>query len=136
MKIRNMTLEDFPELAALWAPEGMDSSRDHYQRVLERNPDTCWVVEEGGEILAAALGLFDGRRGFVQSVVVRKDCRNRGLGAQVVRKTIESLRECGTDRIRLFVRKRNSGVLKFYEKLGFAVEEGCHYLYDTSGTPV
>ncbi|MCA9450795.1 MAG: GNAT family N-acetyltransferase, partial [Candidatus Omnitrophica bacterium] len=113
-----------------------DNDPENFERVLQRNPGTCWVIEEGDEILAAALGLYDGRRGFVQSVVVRRDRRNRGLGAEVVRKTVESLRACGTDRIRLFVRKENTDVLGFYEKLGFIVEDGCDYLYDSSGTPV
>jgi len=136
MNIRQMKMEDFPQLIGLWSPEGMETSPDHFRRVLERNPGTCWVIEEEGSILAVSLGLYDGRRGFVQSVVVRKDRRGEELGTLVVQKTVESLRLLGTDRIRLFVRKSNTEVLGFYEKLGFAVEEGCWYLYDQSGTPV
>lgn len=131
-----MTIGDYSQLKSLWVPEEMESDDNQLQRVLDRNPGTCWVIEDQGEILAASLGLYDGRRGFVQSVAVRKDRRHEGLGTEVVQKTIESLKDCGTKRIRLFVRKSNAEVLQFYKKLGFAVEEGCYYLYDTSGTPV
>lgn len=136
MPLRLMTLDDYPELVHLWEPEGMTPDFPTFTKCLVRNPETCFVDEEAGRIVAAAMGLFDGRRGFIQSVVVRGDCRGRGLGAGIVRRTSEALKEAGADRIRLFVYKKNAKVLGFYEKLGFAVEDGVHYLYERSGIPV
>lgn len=136
MNLRLMTIDDYAELVRLWEPEGMTPDFPTFTKCLARNPETCFVDDEGGRIAAAAMGLYDGRRGFIQSVVVREDCRRRGLGARIVRRTAEALKGEGADRIRLFVYKKNSDVLGFYESLGFAVEEGVHYLYEKSGIPV
>ncbi|HLA42874.1 MAG TPA: GNAT family N-acetyltransferase [Aggregatilineales bacterium] len=126
--IRVMQLEDHAQLEMLWRPEDMESSREYLQAVLGRNPDTCFVVEENGRILAAACGLYDGRRGFVQSVAVLPDERGKGYGSMVVRATVDALLRLGTKRIRLFVKKSNGTVPQFYEKLGFEIHDSTYYM--------
>ena len=126
--VRVMQLDDHAQLERLWTPEGMESSQEYLQAVLNRNPDTCFVVEEDGRILAAACGLYDGRRGFVQSVAVLPDERGRGYGRMVVQATVDALLRLGTKRIRLFVKKTNGTVPQFYEKLGFEIQDATHYM--------
>jgi len=125
---RLMQLADYAQLAALWEPEGMESSREYLQAVLVRNPTTCFVIELDGRVVAAACGLFDGRRGVVQSVAVLPAERGKGYGKAVVLAVIAALKGLGTERIRLFVMKDNAQVMGFYEKMGFVVHDFVHYM--------
>jgi ribosomal protein S18 acetylase RimI-like enzyme len=127
MTIRLMRLEDHEQLAKLWEPEHMESGLEYLQAVLDRNPTTCFVKEIDGRIVGAACGLFDGRRGFIQSVAVLPEERGKGYGKAVVQAVIDALLELGTKRIRLFVLMDNAQVLPFYEQLGFVVHK--HVLY-------
>ena len=128
MNIRVMQLDDHAQLERLWSAEGMESGREYLQAVLDRNPDTCFVIEENGRIVAAACGLYDGRRGFVQSVSVLPEERGKGYGKTVVRATVDALLRLGTKRIRLFVQKSKGTVPQFYEKLGFEIHDYVYYM--------
>ena len=61
MKIRKMTIKDYEKVYALWLScKGMglndlDDSRDGIKKYLERNPDTCFVAEEGKHIKKKSL---------------------------------------------------------------------------------
>ncbi len=128
MTLRLMLVDDHPQLVTLWQPEGMETRLSYLQAVLARNPQTCYVVEQEGRITAAACGLFDGRRGVLQSVAVLPAERGRGHGKLVVEAVIAALQEVGAERIRLFVLKENQNALGFYEKLGFQIHEDVFYM--------
>lgn len=78
--------------------------------------------------MAAACGLYDGRRGIIQSVAVLPHERGKGYGKAVVLRVIEALKQFEGVRIRLFVHADNHKALKFYEKLGFSRYENVLYL--------
>lgn len=129
MNLRLMQASDFEQLQALWLPEGMDYYTEAgFLQLLAFNADSCFVIELGGRIIAAACGSYDGRRGIVQSVVVLPEYRGQGYGQLVVQATITALKVRGATRIRLFVYRENTSALAFYDKLGFAVRDEVHYL--------
>jgi ribosomal protein S18 acetylase RimI-like enzyme len=128
MTIRLMRESDHELLAPLWEPENMVYSLDYLRAILHRNPTTCFVMEIDGHIVAAACGLYDGRRGVLQSVAVLPEERGKGYGTAIVREVVRALQELGTDRIRLFVVKENTRALTFYERLGFAVHDDTFYM--------
>jgi ribosomal protein S18 acetylase RimI-like enzyme len=128
MSLRLMQLSDHPQLEPLWQAEHMVSDYAYLQAVLEWNPSSCWVIEQDGQIIAAACGLYNGRHGILSSVVVHPSQRGQGYGAQIVQATIASLQALGKPRIRLFVAKTNEQVLPFYEHLGFYLKEDAHYM--------
>lgn len=123
-----MQQSDYLPLVALWEPEDMITDFDYLKAVLERNPTTCYVIEESGQIVAAACGLYDGRRGMLNSVAVLPEKRGLGYGRMVVGAVVEALHQVGANRIRLFVQKKNLGVLPFYNQLGFEVLDDVVYL--------
>ena len=128
MNIRLMQESDHVQLIRLWEPENMDTSADYLREVLRRNPTTCFVMEIDGRIVAAACGLYDGRRGVVQSVAVLPKERGKGYGTAIVNTVVEALQELGTRRIRLFVLTENTGAVAFYEHLGFKIHDFVHYM--------
>jgi N-acetylglutamate synthase len=128
MGLRLMQLADHAQLCVMWEAEHMESSHDYLATILDRNPTTNFVYEEDNKILAAACGLYDGRRGMVQSVVVAPEARGKGYGKIVVTAVIEALLQFPISRVGLFVAEGNEAVFPFYEKLGFHVRYDATYM--------
>ena len=70
MTIREMQIQDYEEIYAMWqitskrALSGADS-RDAICRYLKRNPGLSQVAVEDGKIVGTVLAGHDGRRGYI-----------------------------------------------------------------------
>ena len=69
------------------------------------------------------MGGYDGHRGWVYSLAVDDRERHRGIGTALIGKIEEDLKVLGCLKVNLQVVGSNSGVVEFYEKLGFSVED-------------
>jgi len=133
MEIRRMTPEDYDRVYALWlATPGMglnttDDSRAGIEKYLARNPFTCFVAEEGGEIVGVILSGHDGRRGFIHHTAVKASERNRGIGSALVERAMEALENEGIQKVALVVFGRNQIGNDFWEKRGFTRREDLNY---------
>jgi ribosomal protein S18 acetylase RimI-like enzyme len=81
------------------------------------------VGELDGQIVATVMAGFDGHRGWVHLVAVTPKHRQRGFGRAMMIEAERRLGGIGCTKINLQVRAANLDVSKFYEKLGYAVEE-------------
>jgi ribosomal protein S18 acetylase RimI-like enzyme len=81
------------------------------------------VGDLGGRVVDTVMAGFDGHRGWVHLVAVAPDCRHRGFGRALMAAAEDRLRRLGCTKINLQVRASNQGVVSFYEKLGYLVEE-------------
>ncbi len=77
----------------------------------------------GSEIVATVMAGFDGHRGWVHLVAVAPKHRRQGFGQAIMAEAEKRLRDIGCTKINLQVRATNEGVISFYQKLGYAVEE-------------
>jgi ribosomal protein S18 acetylase RimI-like enzyme len=93
------------------------------QRKLDCQRELFLVGELGSRIVATVMAGFDGHRGWVHLVAVSADCRHLGYGSRMMREAEMMLRQVGCTKINLQVRASNPGVVSFYEKLGYAIEE-------------
>lgn len=123
--IRLMTLDDYDAVYALWlrcAGMGLndvDDSREGIARYLRRNPDTCFVAEDGG-IIGVILAGHDGRRGYICHTAVDPARRGEGIGTSLVQSALDALRREGISKVALVVFSRNGGGNAFWEKMGFS----------------
>jgi ribosomal protein S18 acetylase RimI-like enzyme len=85
--------------------------------------DLFFVAEVDGTVVGTVMGGYDGHRGWVYSLAVLPSHQRGGIGAALVRRLEMALAERGCLKINLQVRTTNTGVLAFYEKLGYKVEE-------------
>lgn len=133
MNIRKMSVNDYDEVYALWMScEGMglnnlDDSREGIDKFIKRNPDTCFVAEIGNKIVGVIIVGNDGRRGYIYHTAVNPQYRNQGIGTQLVDAAMQTLKQCGINKVALVVFNRNENGNIFWQKLGFTVREDLIY---------
>ena len=133
MTIRNMTIEDYDQVWALWMSSknmgfnNVDDSREGIEKYLRRNPTTSFVAEENGKIVGIILGGHDGRRGFIHHTCVSEKCRGQGIGTALLNRCLEALKDEGIHKVALLVFRRNEIGNAFWEKNGFTVRNDVAY---------
>jgi ribosomal protein S18 acetylase RimI-like enzyme len=128
MEIRPFRDSDEKAVIALWnevlppnAPHNDPATSIRKKLAVER--DLFFVAALEDEVVGTVMGGYDGHRGWVYSVAVSPGHRRQGIGAALIRRLEESFRERGCLKVNLQVRDTNTGVVPFYEKLGYRVEE-------------
>ena len=133
MKIRLMTIEDYPKVRSLWdetAGVGLNSVDDSQEGItgyLLRNPSTCFVAEENGELVGVILCGHDGRRGYIYHTAVSGGSRRIGVGKALVESAVEALRKEHISKVALVAFTENQIGNAFWEKLGFTKREDLTY---------
>lgn len=133
MELRNMTLDDYDAVYALWlACKGMglnqlDDSRDGIARYLARNPNTCFVAVSDGTIVGVILAGHDGRRGFLHHTAVHPAVRRRGIAKRLVQSALDALAREGIHKVSLVVFSQNEDGNAFWESIGFTKREDLTY---------
>ncbi len=122
---RTMTMEDYDQVYALWMSctgmglNNLDDSREGISSYLKRNPRTCFVAEDDGQIIGVIIAGHDGRRGYIYHTAVHPNRRRGGIGNQLVDAAMSALREEGINKVALVVFERNTSGNAFWEALGF-----------------
>lgn len=126
MEIRNMQLDDYDSVYALWLScpgmglNNLDDSREGIAKYLARNPDTCFVAVEQGNIIGAILTGHDGRRGYISHTAVSPSYRRQGIGGKMVDTALNALKAQGINKVNLVAFAHNEKGNAFWEKMGFA----------------
>lgn len=125
MKIRIMTIADYDAVYALWLScrgmglNNLDDSREGVERFLKRNPDTCFVAEDGRNIVGVIIAGNDGRRGYIYHTAVNPEFRRKGIARALVNAALEALHDLGINKTALVVFERNADGNAFWESIGF-----------------
>ena len=131
--IRLFTMDDYDMVYALWLScagmglNNLDDSREGIEKYLARNPETCFVAEEDGNIAGVIIAGNDGRRGYIYHTAVSPDYRRRGIGSKLVDEALKALKELGINKVALVVFSRNEHGNAFWEKVGFNVRDDLTY---------
>jgi N-acetylglutamate synthase len=138
MIIREMLLDDHQSLIELFrVTPGVTvreaDSIEATEKYLERNPGLNFIATDGEEIVGCVMCGHDGRRGYLQHLVVRTECRNNGLGQKLYTKCIEALSSVGIEKTHIFVFKTNNLANEFWSKRGWQLREDLNmYSYNAS----
>ena len=87
-----------------------------------RADELFFVGEREGKLIATVMAGYDGVRGWIYSLAVVEDYRNRGYGRQMLRFAEKSLLARGCRKVGLQVRESNLATIGFYERCGFQQE--------------
>lgn len=133
MNIRKMTIADYDKVYALWLSckgmglNNLDDSREGIDRFLKRNPDTCFIAEDDGELIGAIMVGNDGRRGYIYHTAVHPEHRRKGIAKLLVETALKALKELGINKTALVVFERNEGGNAFWENIGFTARSDLVY---------
>ncbi len=83
-------------------------------------PDLFLVGITDGRIAATVMAGYDGHRGWLNYLGVLPEFQGKGFGRRIILHAIELLKSLECPKINLQVRNNNTGVIKFYKKLGFS----------------
>jgi len=127
VKIRSFLPADEPALIRLWQRCGLTRPWNDPKKDIERKravrPDLLLVATDEGALVGAVMAGYDGHRGWINYLAVDPDARRRGLGRALMEEAERRLLAEGCPKVNLQVRAGNEGVVAFYERLGYSVEE-------------
>lgn len=127
MIVRPFHPADEAALIALWRACDLvrpwnDPHKD-IARKLRVNPEWLLVAEAAGAIVGSVMVGYEGHRGWINYLAVEPARRRGGLGRQLVAEAERRLRAAGCPKLNLQVRTSNAGVIAFYRRLGFTVDD-------------
>ncbi len=123
MNLRSIQPEDVEAVLEIQAacPEIAQWTLWDYERVT-RGEMQGWVAEEESTIAGFLVARRVGSDLEILNFAVRPDSRRLGVGASLLRKTLDWGRTFRAEKALLEVRASNLAALEFYEHFGFRVE--------------
>jgi ribosomal protein S18 acetylase RimI-like enzyme len=123
--IRKMKIQDYTPLTTLWnegglpyRPQGRDS-RQHIAQQLRQRTSLYYVAEQNGIIVGAILGTHDGRKGWINRLIVAPAYRKKGIAKRLVQEVEHQLTAIGIDIIACLVEDWNTVSETVFERLGY-----------------
>ncbi|CAH0292590.1 MULTISPECIES: GNAT family N-acetyltransferase [unclassified Pseudomonas] len=137
--IRAMTLDDYDTVIELMrATPGISlrdaDSRESTARYLARNPGMSFVAEIGGVLCGCVMSGHDGRRGYLQHLLVLPEYRRQGIAKALVGRCLTSLEAAGIDKCHLDVFKSNLAAARYWQSQGWQLRSDIdRYSFTRSG---
>lgn len=127
IEVRPFQLIDADAVIALWERCDLvrpwnDPKKD-IRRKLKAQPDLFLVGILEGQIVATVMAGYEGHRGWINYLAVAPEHQRKGLGRSMMAAAERRLRELGCPKINLQIRTSNRGVITFYERLGYKVDD-------------
>lgn len=124
MLIREMTIEDYEEVFAMWQTTSKRAlskadEKCQIERYLRRNAGMSQVAVVDGKIVGTVLAGHDGRRGFIHHMAVMPEYRRRQIGHSLAKKAIEKIKAEGIDKTHIFCYQNNELGQSFWRDFGF-----------------
>lgn len=129
--IHTMTIDDYDRVVELMqATPGVSfrdaDSREATVRYLERNPDLSFVAEQQGEFVGCIMCGHDGRRGYLQHLIVLPKCRRQGIANALVENCLAQLERLGIHKSHVDVFRTNGLAQAFWESQGWQLRTDIH----------
>lgn len=127
MEIRAFQLADEDAVIALWERCDLvrpwNDPRKDIRRKLKVHPDLFLVGVIDRQVVATAMVGYEGHRGWINYLAVEPEHQRKGLGRMMMEEAERRLRALGCPKINLQVRSSNRGVIEFYQRIGYSVDD-------------
>ena len=127
MIIRPFLEDDRDGVIKLWHRCGLvvpwNDPNSDIDRKLRVDPELFVVGLQGAELIASAMGGYDGHRGSLFYLAVDPEYQGQGGGREIVEHVAHLLTQRGCPKLNILVRSTNREVIDFYRRLGFNSEE-------------
>jgi ribosomal protein S18 acetylase RimI-like enzyme len=127
MKISELTIDRYYDVLALMKrTPGVSvrevDSREATARYLARNPGFSFIAEEE-RIIGCAMCGHDGRRGYLQHVIVEEAFRGRGIAHALVTRCLDRLAEVGIVKTHIDVFVTNDLANRYWKRRGWKLRD-------------
>ena len=127
MEIRSFKPQDEEPVVQLWIDCGLvvpwNNPHKDIRRKLKVRPDLFLVAHESNRIIATVMAGYEGHRGWINYLAVHPDYQGSGVGRRMMDEAEIRLRAEGCPKINLQVRRTNDGVIAFYKRIGYKVDD-------------
>lgn len=137
--LRTMTITDYESIMQLMKETPGVSvrdadSREATARYLERNPAMSFVAEHDGRVIGCIMCGHDGRRGYLQHLVVHIDHRRQGIANALVSRCLACLEDLGIFKSHIDVFRTNEVAQAYWESQGWTLRTDIHrYSFVSNG---
>ncbi len=126
IQIRPATADDKAAVVRLWRDAGLvvsynDPSRDFTFALSAASSDVLVGIDDTSSIVGTVMVGHDGHRGWLYYVASDPARRGHGIGRRMIAAAEAWLKDRGIRKVQLMVREHNTGVVNFYEHLGYDV---------------
>jgi ribosomal protein S18 acetylase RimI-like enzyme len=135
MKTRTLEASDYDALLALWQRSGLPSlkpngrdSREAFVQQLASGVQTVWGLEKDGQLIGAVVATHDGRKGWINRLVIDPAHRRQGHAKRLIAAAEESLKAQGMHVIATLIESWNEASLALFQKEGYRLHDAVHYL--------
>jgi ribosomal protein S18 acetylase RimI-like enzyme len=133
VKIRELTVDDYDALCALWEEAGLPfkpNGRDRRERIAREIEGPCsvfLVAEDEGDLVGAVLGTHDGRKGWINRLAVLPAHRRKGIATALVSEVEKRLSERGIEIFAGQIEDWNETSMLLFERLGYTRHDDIIY---------
>jgi len=121
--IRNYLLADEGDVINLWRECGLLMPWNNpYEDIRRKHKNSAKLFFVGlleSELVTTCMAGYDGHRGWIYYLAVKKRYRQMGVAAKMMEHAESALLEAGCPKINLMVRKTNDEVMSFYQSIGY-----------------
>ncbi len=122
--IRRFDRDDIPSAIALCRAAGWNQLPEDWSRLIEEEPDGCFVAEADGEIVGTVTSTrYGSTLAWIGMMLVDERFRQRGIATQLMSTCLEYLRK---QRVRCIKLDATPAGQSMYERLGFRAEWSFH----------
>ena len=128
-QVREMNEGDYEKCYMLWSQTaGMSisdaDSKPAIADYLKRNPGFSLVCELEEQIIGTLLCGHDGRRGYIYHAAVNPTYRGRGIGSEMINRSLQKLHSEGIMKCHILVIHDNELGKQFWHNSGWTHQEG------------
>jgi ribosomal protein S18 acetylase RimI-like enzyme len=140
--IRKMTIDDYDTLIILWKegkvpyrPKGRDSKKNIQWQL--HQPNTLYLVAEiNGTVVGVILGTHDGRKGWINRLVVTPTYRKKGIAKRLVQEVELRLSDIGIDIVACLIEDWNIESKEFFKRIGYLKHTDIAYYSKRKNTKI
>lgn len=131
-EVEAVTLRDFGEgdragVIELWRSCGLTRSWNDPNLDIDRkvaaDDGGFFIAVHDNKVLASVMAGYDGHRGWINYLAVDPKCQGDGVGRLLMERAEQHLLDAGCPKINLQIRADNSAAVRFYERLGYSVDD-------------
>ncbi|MDM9384013.1 GNAT family acetyltransferase [Chlorogloeopsis sp. ULAP01] len=125
--VRPYQEQDEEQVIELWHNCGLVVPWNHPRKdiwlKLQVQPELFLIGLVETQVIATIMAGYEGHRGWLNYLAIAPEYQRQGIGQYMVEQVITKLKAMNCPKINLQIRTFNTSVIKFYECLGFKIDD-------------